>query len=303
MISKDKNNKGQQILEAAIRFFSIHGYERVKVSDITDELGIGKGTFYLYYNNKRDLLLDCFNQLELLIAHLERRKDVRNEKDFTTRMKNRMVAFASQYSNLSGILQLLRNECNSVDLEIRENARRSYSAFIIPLQDDIQKTFNKNDLCEINAELAAYTIVGIAESLAFRVGLDQQIRDLAVEFFQHSIQSIFYPTISSSLSSAQDFLFVVTDNKHVSSDIKKLQFNNNKFISGFVGEAEILIEFTKIDSLTVKESGSECSVDLLLKDGQKVSLVVDNSSTVTGETAYGTFKIPLKKVNTISFPS
>ena len=39
--------------------FHEHGYERARIADITDSLGIGKGTLYLYFHSKKDLLLQC----------------------------------------------------------------------------------------------------------------------------------------------------------------------------------------------------------------------------------------------------
>jgi len=41
------DDKTLQIVKKAIELFNRVGYERVKVSDITDALRIGKGTLYL----------------------------------------------------------------------------------------------------------------------------------------------------------------------------------------------------------------------------------------------------------------
>ena len=52
-------DKRERIIEAAIMVFHEHGYERARISDITDSLGIGKGTLYLYFHSKKNLLLQC----------------------------------------------------------------------------------------------------------------------------------------------------------------------------------------------------------------------------------------------------
>lgn len=54
-----------QILEAAAAEFGAKGYQRATMRDIASRLGIAPGTIYLYFKNKRDLLLAI---AELLIA-------------------------------------------------------------------------------------------------------------------------------------------------------------------------------------------------------------------------------------------
>lgn len=300
MITKDNNDKGRQILKVAIRYFSDNGFERVKISDITNEAGIGKGTFYLYYKNKIDLLLDCFKELEVQVSQLEHRRVIRDEKDFCLRMKNRMMAFEKQYANMSGILHLLRNACNSNDLTIRENARKSYSAFIIPLRDDIQNSIKNGEISDINPELGAYIIVGMAESLAFRVHLDMQSREEATTTFYNAIKLIFLPA-SAAPKSSHDFNCVITDRKSVSSAVRNILFDGKNVMTGRIGDAEIIVDNAKIKSLTVNDSDARCIVDMFMKDGQSASISVAKTTTVTGETSIGICSIPIHKVKAISF--
>ena len=65
--SRDKRDR---IIEAAIMVFHEHGYERARISDITDSLGIGKGTLYLYFRSKKDLLLQCLGYPDEVIGDL-----------------------------------------------------------------------------------------------------------------------------------------------------------------------------------------------------------------------------------------
>ncbi|CAG7648652.1 HTH-type transcriptional regulator BetI [Paenibacillus solanacearum] len=46
----------KQILDAATRLFTRHGYEQISIQDINQACGIARGTFYLYFDNKDDLL-------------------------------------------------------------------------------------------------------------------------------------------------------------------------------------------------------------------------------------------------------
>lgn len=52
-----------EILEAAISVFARKGFHASAIADIAKELGIGHGTIYRYYKNKRDLFDAILNSL------------------------------------------------------------------------------------------------------------------------------------------------------------------------------------------------------------------------------------------------
>jgi AcrR family transcriptional regulator len=49
------NRRRDEIISAAIKVFSEKGYHAARIEDIAAELGIGHGTFYRYFKNKRDI--------------------------------------------------------------------------------------------------------------------------------------------------------------------------------------------------------------------------------------------------------
>lgn len=51
-----KKNKRLQIIQAAAAIFSRDGLERARVEDIAKLAGIGKGTIYLYFSHKEEIL-------------------------------------------------------------------------------------------------------------------------------------------------------------------------------------------------------------------------------------------------------
>ena len=48
----------QEILQAAARLFASRGYHATSVSDVIDTAGIARGTFYLYFESKKDVFLE-----------------------------------------------------------------------------------------------------------------------------------------------------------------------------------------------------------------------------------------------------
>lgn len=72
-----KNQRRQQILEAAWRCATRMGFRDMTVDDVCTEARLSKGAFYGYFDQKRDLLLALFEDdsqhLDRIMADVERR--------------------------------------------------------------------------------------------------------------------------------------------------------------------------------------------------------------------------------------
>lgn len=55
-ITKEHNERKNEILDTAERLFHIKGYEKCAVNDILKEVGIAKGTFYYYFKSKEEVM-------------------------------------------------------------------------------------------------------------------------------------------------------------------------------------------------------------------------------------------------------
>lgn len=58
--TKEKNDKSQRILEAAINIFAKQGFYQSTISQIAKEAGVADGTIYLYFKSKDDILIQFF---------------------------------------------------------------------------------------------------------------------------------------------------------------------------------------------------------------------------------------------------
>ncbi len=55
-VTKSPDVRRKELMDAAVRIFSEKGIPRTTVSDITESAGVAKGTFYLYFDSKEQLL-------------------------------------------------------------------------------------------------------------------------------------------------------------------------------------------------------------------------------------------------------
>ncbi len=58
----DKQEKREEILDAAVRTFGRHGFHFTRMIDVAHEANIGKGTIYEYFSSKTDLLNAAFKR-------------------------------------------------------------------------------------------------------------------------------------------------------------------------------------------------------------------------------------------------
>jgi len=55
-ITKEYDERKNEILDTAERLFHIKGYDKCTVNDILKSIGIAKGTFYYYFKSKEEVL-------------------------------------------------------------------------------------------------------------------------------------------------------------------------------------------------------------------------------------------------------
>jgi TetR/AcrR family transcriptional repressor of mexJK operon len=60
--ARSKQTK-EKIVQAAIKLFQQRGYEKTTSNDIAAEAGVSVGSFYVYFTDKRQLLLTIFDRL------------------------------------------------------------------------------------------------------------------------------------------------------------------------------------------------------------------------------------------------
>jgi AcrR family transcriptional regulator len=127
ILSRAERNRLQlrsDILQAAFIEFSERGYHQTAIADIAQRLGIGHGTFYRHFQNKRDILEHVINdtavQLTNLLAAENAPTAVATLDEYTEqcrRIAERFSEFA--YTN-PNMLRLVLLEATSIDAEMTQ---------------------------------------------------------------------------------------------------------------------------------------------------------------------------------------
>lgn len=292
-----------QIIDEAIMLFSRLGYEAVRVSDITDALHMGKGTFYLYFKNKRDLFLACFDRLDLLIAPIELTDEIREEQDLFKKTQQRWIGFNENYDTFRGVLSLIRTACRSDEKDIKESAAKAYHAWIEPVRRDIEQAVTRGIVRPLDAELATFFVLGMAESFSFRLSLDsryssEEVAELFCSILRRSLKAD--ETAQGEKTINQGWHTIVTDRNGMSIQLTNIHFGGATYLSGKMGEGEIKVAPSKLSAININSQDSKWFALLTAKSGQEISLEIDCSTVVSGDTPFGSLEIPMERVSSIT---
>jgi AcrR family transcriptional regulator len=96
----EKSNPRQRIVQAARAHFFSHGFRRVTMSDLADELGISKKTLYAYFPGKSELLdavlADKFSGVEKTLQHAMREPS----RDFQATLRALLTGILRELSEI-----------------------------------------------------------------------------------------------------------------------------------------------------------------------------------------------------------
>jgi AcrR family transcriptional regulator len=113
IIAKDELRDG--ILDATERLLARYGYRKMTVEDIAREVGVGKGTIYLHFSSKEQIVLSHVDRIverlkERLwaIARSEATAAIRIRKMLLTRVLFRFDSIQHYTQSLNDLLAVLR---------------------------------------------------------------------------------------------------------------------------------------------------------------------------------------------------
>ncbi len=182
--SSDEASRRKPILRNAARLFSEKGYRGTTVDDIVQATGIAKGTFYIYFKSKEDLLIEVIKNL-IADTVLEIEANIAGEKDFITRMMIKGQTFTRLYAENRDLFSVLIGETVG-NPRLLHQLDEVYSALVDPVRDDLRVGVEKLGVREYgDLDTVAYALIGMSQMIGFRlsegvnVDLNQALETLA----------------------------------------------------------------------------------------------------------------------------
>lgn len=142
-----------EIIHAALKVFAERGYHGAGIADIAREMGVGHGTFYRYFANKRDILTHVINHtMERLAAVLanELPDSANTLAEYRAQVERIGYGMFNLFIDDPQIVRLLFIEALAADPEMTENTLHFYkitgSTIREYLDNGVRKGFLRADL-------------------------------------------------------------------------------------------------------------------------------------------------------------
>lgn len=155
----------RQILDAAVRVFSEHGYHNASMDEISDVAGVSKPMIYAYLGSKEDLFAACIHReaASLLEAVTS---GVRAELPPDMQLWHGLRAFFQFVGDHRESWRVLHRQAISQGGPFSEELLAMRSRAINLVDALLVRTATKKGLDENSTEALAAALVGAAESLA-----------------------------------------------------------------------------------------------------------------------------------------
>jgi len=193
-----KNDRRRQIMEAALTRFARNGMSSVGITEITKTAGISAGTFYLYFENKEDLLLQLLDEsVKILRKTLAEGFDT--EGPPLTRFESAGRAFFGKFCNdHRDMLILFLRDSVGVNKVMEEKRKEIFQVLVDDVAGAInQVTGGKGRGPNRRAQVLAVSIFGMLERVAYHYYIWQsgskdlrKVEEEALAFIRDGLGSI-----------------------------------------------------------------------------------------------------------------
>lgn len=186
-----------EIIEAAFLEFSERGYHQTAISDIAKRLGIGHGTFYRHFENKRDILdkviVDTMFKITALLADENAPNAVSTLDDYIAQCERISFKFQEFARENPRTLRLILLEATSIDKEMTAQVSKLLQVGGLftanYLQNGIDRGYlNKN----LNTEMTGHAVVGVIIAGALQFLLANQEAKFLEQYSKAAIQLMIF---------------------------------------------------------------------------------------------------------------
>lgn len=169
-------DRKNQILEAASRLFERRGLHRVRMEDIASEAGVGKGTVYLYFASKEELITGVIRmRMDSLVESVS---SIARE---TTPVRERIreilecfIAFADRYE---GLAHLVSETPHIIGKEARKLFLDARKRVVVLLSRVIRQGIERGEIRDTDPLLISLLVFETAKSFAAERGFSRMVDD------------------------------------------------------------------------------------------------------------------------------
>ena len=199
-----KDRKRQLILHTASVLFNTRGPRAVKLTDITELLGLTKTSLYYYVKNKEDLVYQCYKQscedLSTLIEQAYQEKP----QDFLATLLGNFIEFWASTLRRERPAMAILSEISTLKEPHRAEITEKYVALVVRISELIKNQTNAGFFPRTDAFSTAHSFFAVLQwTVAWltRGRLDQteMIKTAAIDLIRNGIATRKHPLLDAAI--------------------------------------------------------------------------------------------------------
>ena len=167
---KPATRRGQRtrsrLLEAAEEVFGERGFEKASIVDITRAAKVAQGTFYVYFESKKEIFTELVESLGQALRR-RLRAAVTSEDDPRVQDRAAFSAFLEYVAEHRHLYRIVRQAEFVDEAPYRDYYRRLADGYIQRLEPELEA----GRMAPIDPEVLAFTMMGIFDFLGMRWAL------------------------------------------------------------------------------------------------------------------------------------
>jgi AcrR family transcriptional regulator len=157
----ERRARRAQVLRHAKRIFARKGYHRTNVADIIGRAQIARGTFYLYFENKKDLFEELLEQvLSELSSRIQRIRLGPTEPSAVEQLRNNLRRVVSYVLSERELTDILLNHSVGFDRELDQRIRQFYDRIAEAIKRSLDLGVAMELVRQCDTKAVAYCILG-----------------------------------------------------------------------------------------------------------------------------------------------
>ena len=160
MSKSNKNEKKEQIMDAALKIIISKGYENSRMDDIVDLSSMSKGAIYWYYKSKKEVYLNLVNywviKYSTVINHI-----IEEDDSAADQLKDVFDYFILQYEQDPSAFKALVEFWSLAgrDKDFQKKLDKVYSKFLEFLERIINKGVKSGEFKNLDVRITALSIM------------------------------------------------------------------------------------------------------------------------------------------------
>jgi AcrR family transcriptional regulator len=201
----ERQARREQVLRHAKRIFARKGYHRTNIADRIARAQIARGTFYLYFQNKRDLFEELLAQVLNELRHrIERLRVGPGEPDPVEQLRNNLRRVLNFVLAERELTDILLNHSMGFDRELDARIRDFYEKVADQIQRSLDLGIEMNLVRRCDTRAVAYCILGGIKEVVGQASRNRRrdIGRLAQEILDFGLRGVARPELLAGLSCA-----------------------------------------------------------------------------------------------------